>query len=196
MYVSEGNRKLEGGLFLIWNLPSEVTCPGSTPLCRRRCYAKKAERLHRGVLQCRYRNLEESRRKDFAERLVREIRKKLEKRPRRLFRIHEAGDFYSQGYLNSWFEVAACFPDVRFLAYTTSFHLDFSRKPPNMQIIWSVWSDTDVGKIPPGPRSFVGNSRHLDPDRFDRAFLCTGKCADCQFCWYADELGDVRFRIH
>lgn len=195
MYISEGNRKLHDR-FLIWNLPSGVTCPGSTPLCRRWCYAKKAERLHRGVLACRHRNLAASRRSDFPLNLARAIEHKLARKPNRLFRIHEAGDFYSQAYLDTWFTVAALFPAVRFLAYTASFHLDFSRKPPNLQIIWSVWADTNPHRVPSGPRSFVGYSRSLDPERFDRAFLCPGKCADCLYCWFADDLGDVRFRLH
>ncbi len=190
MYISKGNRKLKEK-FLIWSLPSEVTCPGSTPLCRKRCYAKKAERLYRGVLRCRYRNLIDSLQEDFTEKMVDEIRK----RKRRLFRIHEAGDFYNQEYLEKWFEIARQLPGVKFLAYTASFHLDFTGCPDNLQIIWSIWSDTDVTKVPPaGPRSFIGNSRYLDPARFDRAFLCPGKCANCLYCWYPK--GDVRFKIH
>lgn len=93
-----------------------------------------------------------------------------------------------------WFEIAKRLPHIRFLAYTQSFHLNFDQRPQNFQIIWSVWPDTDMTKVPPGPRSFVGDARFLDPDRFDRAFVCWGKCAGCQYCWYPRE--DVKFKIH
>ncbi len=193
MYISTGNRKLQKE-FLIWNLPSEVTCPGATELCKRRCYAKKAERIYKGVLTSRYRNLEDSRRPDFADKMAEAVDRLAKKLSRRLFRVHEAGDFYDQGYLDKWFEIARRLPHVRFLAYTQSFGLNFVNCPQNFQIIWSVWPDTDISRVPPGPRSFIGDSRFLDPERFDKAFICAGKCAGCRYCWFPR--GDVRFRIH
>lgn len=193
MYLSRGNRKLEKAsrLFLIWNLPAVESCPGATPTCRRYCYARKAERMYRNVLECRKRNMAASRRPDFVSGIVALIEKA---GPRPYFRVHESGDFYSQEYLDAWFAVARAFPETKFLAYTQSFHLDFRGCPPNFVIRFSVWPDTDYTKVPCGPLAFIGDSRHHDPARFDAAVPCRGKCASCLLCW--ERSGDVRFKIH
>jgi hypothetical protein len=46
----------------------------------------------------------------------------------RIFRIHEAGDFYSQEYLDAWLETAKQRPDILFYAYTTSLPYWIERK--------------------------------------------------------------------
>ncbi len=193
MYISTGNRKLEKSsrLFLIWNIPAEASCPGSTPLCRKYCYAKKAERLYRGVRKCREENMAASRRPNFVSEIISLIEKI---GPRPYFRIHESGDFYDQRYLNAWADIARQFPDTIFLAYTQSFHLEFLNIPENMVIRYSVWPDTDISLLPDGPLAFVGDSRFLMPDRYDKAVQCSKKCADCLFCW--NSRLDVRFAIH
>lgn len=53
-------------------------------------------------------------------------------------RVHDSGDFFSQGYMNAWFVIASAFPEKKFYAYTKSLHLDWSKCPDNFQIVQSV----------------------------------------------------------
>jgi hypothetical protein len=53
-------------------------------------------------------------------------------------RVHDSGDFFSQEYLDAWFDIARMYPKKKFYAYTKSLHLDRSRRPENFQIVQSV----------------------------------------------------------
>lgn len=58
-----------------------------------------------------------------------------------VFRIHEAGDFFSQAYFDAWLEVARRLPGTLFYAYTVSLPYWISRKgsiPRNMKLIASM----------------------------------------------------------
>ena len=135
------NRKL-GKKIGIFNLPAEKTCPGRTKECGRVCYAKKAERIYPNSLAKRRWNHAFANSLGFVQAITDEIRKYgLEK-----VRIHESGDFYNQRYLNRWIKIAADCPDTRFLAFTKSFHLDFSKIPANLVVICSI--DTSTTKVP------------------------------------------------
>ena len=67
--------------------------------------------------------------------------------PARFVRIHESGDFYSQTYLDKWFEVCRRLPSIVFWCYTRSYMFDFSRKPRNMKIRYSL----DPSTVHPAP---------------------------------------------
>ena len=62
----------------------------------------------------------------------------LKKIKNKTVRVHDSGDFFSQGYMNSWFDVASQFPEKRFYAYTKSLHLNREHQPSNFQIVQSV----------------------------------------------------------
>src|SRR5574343_650785 len=117
MKLSRGNRKLKQG-YLIWNLPAVKTCPGSTAICRKLCYARKAERVYPDVLPCRMSNYHDSKKESFTDDMIMLIEKTLKtyKKFNGYFRVHESGDFYNQKYLDSWFKIVAQFPEIKFLA--------------------------------------------------------------------------------
>jgi hypothetical protein len=46
-------------------------------------------------------------------------------------RIHDAGDFYGESYINAWLEVMNSFPEINFYAYTKQFQL-FNKVAPNL----------------------------------------------------------------
>lgn len=151
MYLSTGNHKLKATQnikFLIWNIPAQSTCPYSTCLCRKYCYAQKAERLYPQVLACREQNLQDSKQDNFVETMIQEICKYINRRTWRnkqvLFRIHESGDFYNREYTKKWVAIAKAFPSVRFLAFTKSLEF-FSgiELPENFTVRFSVWADTN-----------------------------------------------------
>ena len=63
-----------------------------------------------------------------------------------LFRIHEAGDFFSQAYFDAWLEVARRMPGTLFYAYTVSLPFWINRKnqiPRNFKLIASMDEDNE-----------------------------------------------------
>lgn len=190
--LSIKNHKMKHG-FVIWNLPEKITCPGSTAMCRENCYAVKASKqYYHTAIPSRKRNHESSLQDDFAAEMIHIIGKIVKRKSfNGLFRIHEAGDFYSQEYLNKWIDICAAFPKVKFLAFTKSFHLDFSRIPANLQIVNSVWPDTTATILSQFPIAYAGNCRD------DNTIECFGQCDNCGICWNLSEVGkNVHFNIH
>ena len=184
-YISfKGNRKMSAATF---NLPAKSTCPGCTKLCAAKCYARKAERAYPTVLPCRKGNKLASNRLDFVQSMVESINAKSPA----FFRIHESGDFYNQAYLDKWFAIAQACQGTKFLAFTKSFHLNFSDCPSNLAIVWSVWPDTDLAKVPAGPRAYAGACGDTN------MIECPGGCDACGMCWDIKNVGkNVHFAIH
>lgn len=173
----------------VWSITPVKTCPGSTPLCRKHCYDCKSCRIYPQVKPARERSYKQSTSPDFVVDMVEKLDRMS---PLKFFRIHSGGDFYSQLYLEKWFRICRCFPGTKFLAFTKSFHLDFSCKPENLTIVWSIWPDTNMSKVPPGPRAYAGDC----VPKNERPIECVGTCADCGMCWELPSLNrNVRFEI-
>jgi hypothetical protein len=63
-------------------------------------------------------------------------------------RIHDSGDFYSEGYLYRWIRIAAAMPDVEFYAYTkmvtmVRYAMQQPSWPSNFTIIFSQGGTED-----------------------------------------------------
>jgi len=194
VYISQGNRRMKIPTF---SLPAEVTCPNATKLCKKYCYAKKAENVYKNVLPSRQRNYEES--KDILSFAV-SVTKWLNKHKPKYFRIHESGDFYSQEYLDIWCGIARLHPETKFLAYTQMYDLNYSFKPNNLILYWSIWPDSK--KVPDcGLKAYVkDNGKNKIPTYNTQGFLCKkghGTNITCDKCLYCFEgKGDVVFEIH
>ena len=127
----DGNAKLKNNdrvRFMIWNLPAIKTCPFSTDMCRKSCYAKRAER-YPSCKNSRETNYIKSLQDDFIENMIFTIETELNTKKfnnkKVVFRIHESGDFYSRHYYNKWVAIAKHFENndnIVFLAYTKSIH--------------------------------------------------------------------------
>lgn len=147
IFISKGNRKLVGNIF---NLPVGVTCKTDIK-CLKYCYALKAERMYKGVLPSRHRNLEASKTDKFVD----TVTLMLQKSKLRITRIHESGDFYSVEYILKWYKIAENIPDMKFYAYTKRddlFTVDIlSKRPSNFSILWSIDGilddNEDISKI-------------------------------------------------
>ena len=200
LYLSGGNVRMN---IPTWSLPAVDTCPGATESCVKYCYAKKAENIWRGVRPSRDRNYQASLSPDFVEKMVGLV----ERAGSEYIRIHESGDFYSQEYLNKWFEVAKRLPRNKFLAFSQCFDLDWFKAPPNIVRFWSVWDDT-MDVPPPGLIAFVvddGSGKIDLPIIKDMRRLRTAKrcikgrdndltCEQCLWCY--DGRGDIVFKLH
>ncbi len=180
MYISKGNSKMT---IPTWSLPSHRTCPSKTKLCSKHCYAVKAERQYKQVLPCRKQNYRDSLRGDFVDMLASIIGRGKSG----YFRIHESGDFYSQEYLDKWIAIANRLPDIRFLAFTKCFGLDYSQVPSNLVIYWSIWPDTVDAPVK-GRFAYAGDCGH------DKSVDCAGYCDNCMVCFGGQV--NVHFNIH
>lgn len=185
-----GNMKLPKTTLII-SLPAVSTCPGAVAqgcglmalaksgvkIKTGHCYAIKRERQYANVRVSRQHNLDATKLPGFVQHAAAGIAEAIAKRGITMVRIHESGDFYSQGYFDLWALIAAMFPEVTFYAYTKSVRLDFSRRPENFVLLLS----DDKG---------IWTAEH---GRFDRVFrvdapadqvdmICGQDCTVCDAC--------------
>ena len=203
--LSESNKKLIPNAetkFLIFNLPSIITCPFATDLCRFFCYAKKAEQAYPTCMPSRLKHFEESKADDFVIRMIFTIKAYLTKPSYKnakkiIVRIHESGDFYNQVYANKWVEIAEHFKTdkrIVFMAYTkslvffcNSIYSDIRKPiPKNMIIRFSIWDDTQFGLI--ALNNYWGFPTYSAVEKFTKDIKSQNRClcrdcAKCGKCW-------------
>jgi len=199
MLIGFGNKKL-GKNILTFSLPPVVTCPGSTPYCRKICYAKKGFMLAPTVLKSWTQNFQQSQEPDFVDKVVGDVKNKLTKNPNiKAMRIHVAGDFYSQAYLEKWKQIAKLLPELRFVAWTKSWMLDFSNLPENFVVFYSMMKDTEHVADLSRTAVMVDN---LEYAKKINGFLCPyeelkgSACEKCFVCYSANPPQTVVFRKH
>jgi hypothetical protein len=201
-YLRKGNLKLPKTT-AIFNLPSVITCLGSTKWCRENCYAKKAEKMYPNVLPFRYKCLALTKDVSFIETINNEL-KKLNNID--TIRIHESGDFYSQDYLDDWISIMKTNPLLNFYAYTKSYNLDFSEVPKNCNLFYSVDTTTIYTELPKGIKYYAFTSQNSKPIPAlynCRMKLCWNKekdiplkCKECNFCYKGKPNKSVIFFKH
>jgi len=110
-----GNSKLGKDIWS-FSLPAIDTCPGSTSLCRKICYAARYQKRFKNTLVKYENNLQVFNKED----MIKEI---FDISPK-VVRIHVAGDFYSVDYINDWIDIIKACSHVTFYAYTRSYGVD------------------------------------------------------------------------
>lgn len=108
-----GNSKLDKSI-LCFSLPPIVTCSNCAD-CKDTCYAVKSFNRWPNVKIAWEKNLAESRKDSFVEKIINQIKKS---KTVKTVRIHVSGDFYSKKYITKWNEIIAACPDIQFYAYT------------------------------------------------------------------------------
>lgn len=203
--ISEGNMKYHNSekiRFIIWNLPYKSTCPFATEVCKKICYAKKAETAYPDCNPSRVAHFEESKRNDFALRMaytILSIAMKDRTGRKVVVRIHESGDFYNLDYLKKWLDVMDMCKgaNVQFLAYTKSFpFFDGRELPKNFSLRASIMEDTPQWLMDiinrNGWKTYRAVEKFNKGDKFTR---CRCKdCATCKKCW--SNYSDIRCEIH
>ena len=163
LHISTSNAKLK---FPYLSLPSGYTCPfadACKTLTNRhgqkftstnktimdmgqfRCYSASAESRYTKVRDNRWENYDMLKAAKtvggMSELLVKSIRNyKMKSGNFLLFRIHEAGDFFSQVYFDAWIKTCNEYPEVKFYAYTKSLPFWVARLnsiPSNLKLIAS-----------------------------------------------------------
>lgn len=150
----QGNDKLSQAIFH-WDLPAALTCPGSTELCRSRCYSLRGRYLFPQVQERLQFCYEMSKRKDFASLMIEEIRRK---GAAFVCRIHCAGDYYNARYVRKWIEIVSACNTTRFFGYSRSWRVQAVypalaelSQLPNMQLFFSTDAETgEPPELPPG----------------------------------------------
>ena len=108
------------------------------------CYAARAQGQYPGANIQAFKNLDLLKRMKTKEKMANLIIKSMEYHGLAntdILRIHEAGDFFSQDYLDAWIEVAKRMPQTLFYAYTVSLPYYKARKnslPKNFKVIASM----------------------------------------------------------
>lgn len=122
------------------------SCPGATKACLG-CYAQKGRHVWpavQNVLASNWINMkkfEKANDIDSASKsILNHLNSKLD-----IFRIYESGDFHSQWAIELWANIVKKRKDLKFWAYTRSFHLNFTSltRSPN----FSLWASTDKYNI-------------------------------------------------
>lgn len=172
MKWSYGNARFSNGKTLIFGIPALesksgfVTCP-QAGACAAICYARQGFYHMPNVIKVKEHNLKQTQNlKAFVPRVVADL-KQLNYS---IVRIHDAGDFYSQNYLNAWYKIARQFPDIFFYAYTKSLHLDlWSKKPKNFRIVQSISGKLDhlIDQRKPHSRIFATTTKRISAGYVD-----------------------------
>lgn len=113
-----------------FGIPAQDTCIWAGE-CKKFCYASKGAYIWSNVKPAFQRRLEETKKDNFHEIMVKEIVKKKATH----IRIHDSGDFYSREYLHKWFKVMELLPNITFYAYSKSLPLFEKEKLPKNFIL-------------------------------------------------------------
>jgi len=147
------------------NLVKRNTCPGALA-CRAVCYAKQGGYLWPASIAARAHNLALSQNPNFVALMIEDLARF---RKVDTVRVHDSGDFYSQGYFDAWCWIARAFPNITFYAYTKSLDLDLSGAPHNFRVTQSLGGKFDglvnLGK--PHSRIFTSHEDRTAADYVD-----------------------------
>lgn len=188
IHISTGNTKL-GKIANISLLPG-VTCRPGTP-CRKDCYAKKF--LFRETVRTAWtENTAFAKKHPLA--YLDSIFNWIMNHKIRYFRWHVAGDILHQSYLDGMIFIASQFPEIKFLAFTKKFELDYSLVPSNLTIIFSMWPGLEVPPRKLGVSAFAWMQDGTEIRYPVGTKVCKGKCHQCFECWGATT--DVVFKKH
>lgn len=114
MFTRNGKMQKASAYTVNFALPSIKTCPTAGE-CKKWCYASKGMYNFKNVKEAHNRNLELTKRPNFAELATIELNRK---KKVQAVRIHDGGDMYNAKYLNKWLSVAQMKPDLTFYFYT------------------------------------------------------------------------------
>jgi hypothetical protein len=163
--LRQGNANLRRDHIYAWTLPALtaqlpsgknfVTCPAAG-VCARLCFARTGSYRYANVRAAHLRNLlltlEDL--PGFEQQMTQEVQHRRYQGAH--VRVHDAGDFYSDAYLQAWLRIAASAPGVSFYCYTKEIRrflrlVEGGQAPPNFRWCYSLGGREDH-LIPPGAR--------------------------------------------
>jgi hypothetical protein len=191
------NSKLDSTL--IFNLMAGPINQGGTCLncsdCWSACYAQKAQLQYKAVAPFRKLNTELAR--NNIELLKHLLMSQIHNTPKlKVVRLHSAGDFISQEYIDMWYKIAHHFKKHLFYAYTkVKYAFDFTKleRLSNVNIINSYLKDPKTLKryLNYGNRDYIKNLRtkikdiYVCPATTNKNIKCN---LDCKYCHTNDKV--------
>ena len=184
-----GNSKLKN--MMIFDLPTGKSCPNCKE-CYKTCYAKKAEIQYKAVLPFRNQNFHLAKYENETLEIL--LRKQLDKTRKTTLRIHSAGDFFSQDYVDFWVKIVKLYPHIKFYAYTkTTTIFDFSELTSldNFNLIPSfIEGNLNYGSVEYIEGLVEKYDAFICPATVDKKIKCN------EGCTYCVENNKVVFKIH
>lgn len=193
--ISLGNVKV--GTIPQFNLTPVESCLNCSE-CKKYCYALKSYRQYPGTKTAWNKNLHVC--SNDLDTFKHEMRDFLTIYNPKYFRLHSAGDFFNQEYLNAWIKIIKEFPDITFLAYTKSYdHLNFNDIPGNFKLFFSIEPNSEM------PKEKYHSIKHAyieSDNRINNSFVCPATTADhtkmtcdkCLRCFKGNK--NVVFNLH
>lgn len=199
LHFGEGNSRSvpnQSYGYLTWSLPSRVTCPYATEMCKKKCFSKKNEAFE-SVLRSRHNNWEESKKETFIANTIELIEQYLQRAKNKekliIVRIHVSGDFYSKEYLNKWIAITNHFKNrenIMFQSYTKSvkYLKDLDLKDINIHFVYSIFPDTNpedilLAKTLDLPTFSALSKTEVEKAREQGTYVCPksrdGSCKEC-----------------
>ena len=199
--ISLGNTKL--GTIPQFNLTPVKSCLNCSE-CKKYCYALKSYRQYPDTRTAWDKNLHVC--SNDLDTFKHEMRDFLTIYSPKYFRLHAAGDFFNQDYIDAWFKIIKEFPDITFLAYTKSYnnrsentYLKFNNIPKNLKLYFSIEQDNKLPKQKPKHVKYA----YIETDkRINNSFVCPATIADhtkitcnkCLRCFKGNK--NVVFNLH
>ena len=200
--ISPGNTKM-GALpsFSISTQSCDLIPGPDEQGCKKHCYAKRHIEIYPSAKKRYVINYEISKTPEFEMLINMEITACKPLKKIGILRVHVAGDFYSQDYVDKWIRIAKTHPTISFYAYTKAYNFDFSARPDNL--VMKLSDDKDLW--PAEQSKFDGVARVYEPDQpCPKGFVPCGSqrvkgmtCAQCKMC--TGKLGrkaNVGFKRH
>lgn len=170
-----------------------LACMFASLFCAKFCYAKRGQMAYNMTVMgytLRY-ILAKFHPVEFKQLVIDSIQANYDKF--KIMRVHVAGDFFSQEYMDLWFEIARKYPEKKFMSYTKAFNFDFSNKPENYFILFSGDISNKHESIPAVTEKFnqvngycyalpKGDTAVPEIPGMKSAFTCNGDCTHCLKC--------------
>lgn len=192
--VSVGNTKM--GSIPSISMPPCAACRKDAP-CKKDCYAQKAYKMYKQTRAAWNRNYKLAKGDVSRVDYFTQINMWLCDNQPKFFRWHVAGDILDQHYFDCMCRVAVGNPQIKFLCFTKMYHLDFSLRPSDLTVVFSIWPGWSAkGIFKQMPKAYVIDPETPAQQLPKRVKVCPGNCETCGACWSLKDTDSVAFHKH
>ena len=183
------------------------TCRDDAPCKENGCYCLKGHQTMARVVSAYVKNLRLYNTDPMM--FWEQVKFKLKINPLPLFRYTDAGDIPDYEFINGMVDIANCYPNIKFLAYTKKYDMinrwitENGNFPNNLTVRFSAWHCAwDVPNPHNLPMAYVDfKDSTLTPELPSKISGCPNQkdktitCSTCQKCWNK-KIENVVFKQH